>query len=212
MGFINHQMTVGRFLQTVGKCTCRIIRLRIFVSGVDALFLPSGAVVIELRSVYSFPLLDCAVEDGDDEDADEDDEHAAEAGNGHRNHDIASASGGGEDGDEREDGGGRGHQAGAHAPLRGFNRGFADGLNGAGFSFAEYLVEIGGLDDPVVGGDSEEGEEPDPDGDAEVDGMHLKEGAHFDPEEAEVEEPRLSVHPDQNEAAAPRHEDSRENQ
>ncbi len=161
---------------------------------------------------FQFPLFNRTVEDGDDEDADEDDEHAAERWDRHRHHDVASASGGGEDGDEREDGGGRGHQAGAHPPLRGIDGGFSNGINRAGLPFAEHLPEIGALDHSVVGGDAKEGEEPDPDGDAEVDGVHLKEGAHFDPEEAEVEEPRLSVHPDQNKSTAPRHEDSGENQ
>lgn len=80
-----------------------------------------------------------------------------------------------------------------------------------GRGFLEALFEVGGHDDAVVGGDAEEGEEADPDRDAEVDGVDLQEIAYWMSEYGEVEEPILSVEPDENESARPCEGDAAEN-
>lgn len=55
----------------------------------------------------NFPFLPPAIKDGDDEHGDDFNGHAAEAGNGHGNHNIGAAAGGGEYGEQRKDGGDR---------------------------------------------------------------------------------------------------------
>ena len=63
------------------------------------------------------------------------------------------------------------------------------------------ILEIRGYDYAVVGGDSEQGEEADPDGDAEIDRMNLEQLSQARSEHGHVEEPRLCVEPDHDEPA-----------
>lgn len=106
--------------------------------------------------------------------------HAAEGGDGHGNHNVRTATGGGEDGDQGEDRRGRSHHTGTDPPQSGINRGCADAGNGGRRRVSEALTEVGTHNDAVVGGDAEEREESNPDRDAEVDGVNLKEVAQVD--------------------------------
>ena len=77
--------------------------------------------------------------DGDDEHGEEFDEHAAEDGDGHRDHKIGAATGAGKDRDEGEKRGRRCHETGADAALAGFEGGGSHFGNGGRFQFLELL-------------------------------------------------------------------------
>jgi len=70
--------------------------------------------------------------------------------------------------------------------------GVAEGRGGLRYGCAvELLVEVGCHHNAVIGGDAEEGEESNPDRDAQVDSVNVKESA----QSGEGEEPRLAIEP-----------------
>lgn len=135
------------------------------------------------QGAFNAGFFDHRIKDRNDEDGDDCDGHAAEGGDGHRDHDIGTFAGRGQDGQEGEDGGGDGHEGGADASFAGGDDGFADVRYSRGFDAVEDLFDVGGDDDAIVGGDAEQGEEADPDGDGEVVGLDLEELAEVDAEE-----------------------------
>lgn len=161
---------------------------------------------------FQFPLHRTAIENWNDQHGHDFDRHAAEAGDGHRHHDVAAAAGGGQDGDQREQCGCRGHQTWANASHTGGHGGFASVLGILDVVLAEAFVEVGRDYDAVVAGDAEQSQETDPDGDAEVDRFDLEQLSHVRAKQTEVEEPLGAVQPQHDEAARPRNQNAAEHQ
>ncbi len=108
-----------------------------------------------LDAPAQFPLLHGAVERGDNKHGHDHDRHAAEAGNGHGDHDIRPAAGAGQQGDQRQDGGCGGHQAGPNPPQPRLQRRFSGFVGCCDPSPEEALIEVGCDDHAVVAGDAE---------------------------------------------------------
>ena len=87
---------------------------------------------------------------------------------------------------------------------------FAHFIHGGGFLLVKHLSQVGAHDHTVVGGNTEEGDEPHPHGHTQVDGVHLEQLPHVDPGHGKVEEPVLTVQPEHDEPAGESHEDTGE--
>ena len=113
---------------------------------------------------FAFPIP--GEENGDGEEGDDVEDHAADDGEDHGLHEFGAAAGGPEDGDEREERGGVGHDRGAAAAEAGVEDAGVDLGDVAGRSF-ELLLDVGAEENAVVEHDAEEDDEADDDGGGE---------------------------------------------
>ena len=74
----------------------------------------------------------------------------------------------------------------------------------------EGLIQIGGHQDPVIGGDPKECQEAYPDGDTEMGGPYLKERAQVLSPDFHVEKPGLLIKPEHDETTGPGNENAHE--
>ena len=149
-----------------------------------------------------------AVQDRNHKNGDESHEHASEGRNRHGNHDIGAPSCGSEYRKKSQDGRGRGHEGRANPPESPYNSGFPDLLDISNGTGGEALVQKSRHKHAVVRGNAEKGKKAYPDGNTEVDGVHLEKVSHGCPENVKAEEPFLSIEPNHDETAGPCHKDA----
>ena len=117
-----------------------------------------------LAGEFAFPIP--GEENGDGEEGDDVEDHAADDGEDHGLHEFGAAAGGPEDGDEREERSGVGHDRGAAAAEAGVEDAGVD-LGDVARGRLELFLDVGAEENAVVEHNAEEDDEADDDGGGE---------------------------------------------